>query len=89
MSAYLGLSNVDEEQISLNPGGLVRQNYDMLIMWKARLVGMATYRTLANVFHCIGRGDLVERLCDLVRPEGTLITNYCCGQILNLYYCCM
>eukprot|EP00731_Ephydatia_muelleri_P002935 Em0001g2935a len=69
VSAHLGLSDVDEEHISHNPGGLARQNYDMLRMWRARLVGMATYRALANALHCIGRGDLVERLCDLVRTE--------------------
>ena len=91
VSAHLGLSDVDEEQISHNPGGLARQNYDMLRMWRARLVGMATYMTLANAFHCIGRQDLVERLCDLVRTEGTLSTNYCCGQIINccIYSSCM
>ena len=89
VSAHLGLSDVDEEQISHNPGGLARQNYDMLRMWRARLVGMATYRTLAKAFHCIGRQDLVERLCDLVRTEGTFITNYCCRQIINLYCCCI
>ena len=73
MSAHLGLSDVDEEQISLNLGGLVRQNYDMLRVWRARYVGMATYKTLANVFGTIGRQDLAERLSNLLRREGKLI----------------
>ena len=65
MSAELGLSDVEEEQIAHNPGGLGRQNYDMFRMWKARFLDSATYEKLANVFFNIGRQDLVERVCNL------------------------
>ena len=74
VSAHLGLSDVDEEQISHYPGGLARQNYDMLRKWKTRFFGMATYRTLANAFYSIGRQDLVDSLCNLVR-KGSMITD--------------
>ena len=72
MSAELGLSDVEEAQIPHNPGGLGRQKYDMFCMWKARFLDAATYKKLANVFFNIGRQDLVERVCNLVKNEGNI-----------------
>ena len=75
VSAELRLSDVEEAQIDHNPGGLSRQNYDMLRMWKARFLDAATYKKLANAFFNIGRQDLVERVRNLWKSEGNILVD--------------
>ena len=66
ISADLGLTEAEEEEIQSRDGYLNRKKLDMLRKWKSKYVTKANYLKLADVFHEHSRNDLVHRLCDLI-----------------------
>ena len=64
MVPFLGLSEVDEEEImSRYPHQLVAQKIAMLRKWKQKLGEVATYRELTKVFYRLGKLGLIEQAC--------------------------
>eukprot|EP00731_Ephydatia_muelleri_P021771 Em0014g362a len=66
ISADLGLTEAEEEEIEARVGDLNRKKLDMLRKWKSKYVAKANYLKLAEVFHDHGYNDLVVKLCNLI-----------------------
>ena len=66
ISADLGLTEAEEEEIESRVGDLNRKKLDMLRKWKSKYVTKANYLKLAEVFHNHDKNDLVAKLCDLL-----------------------
>ena len=69
IAPYLGLTEAEEENIEKDCGENETQKIGMLRKWKKKFGKRATYRKLGQVFCKLGRGDLVEKLCELLQTD--------------------
>ena len=70
LAPFLGLTDMDEEEIMEDSRPGRERNLKMMRVWmhKGR---SATYLKLAEAFLHIERRDLVEKLCELIKSEGS------------------
>ena len=67
IAPFLGLTDVDEEEISfLYPNELRRQTVAMLRKWKSKHGKKATYKRLARIFRDLAFTNVVEEICELL-----------------------
>ena len=67
VAAYLGVTEVELKEIEEEPGPPKKRKLSMLRKWKANFGEKATYYKVASVLWKLGRTDLVEELCKIVR----------------------
>ena len=70
VATYLGLTEIDVEDVEEEGTKAQDKRYKVLRKWKAKNLFKATYRRLVDVFLKIGRADLAEKVCRLLTDEG-------------------
>lgn len=77
LAPYLGLSEVDEENIASSYTDVGAQRVKMLRTWRERLGQRATPQALAEAFWEVNRLDLIEEICMLLlQPADAQLGKY-------------
>ena len=71
IAPFLCLTEAEEENIEKDFGENETQKIGMLRKWKKKFGKRATYRKLGQVFWKLGRGDLVEKVRELLQTDSS------------------
>ena len=85
LAPFLGLTEVEEEEIKTDNPKYAAQKVAALRQWKVKNQDAATYRQLVRVFSGLGEMELVEKVREIVLSPEEVPTGGPAGDVLSSY----